>query len=167
MTTPLAVQITQRYLAELPEPITVARAANDYGRDTLCIDCLRTGRYVEGLQLIGQRLYHRIVTPPGTLRGSATLRIFGLGIERELGGTSLTGLSRGRTGQRVRTELESDRQVTSADVSVVEEVGADKRVTWRITCRVQSAAGPFELVVGVDENLNAELLGLRPLGRAA
>jgi hypothetical protein len=165
--TPIAVQIADRYQADLPEAVTVQRAANDYGRDTLCVDCLRTGRYVEGIQLIGQRLYHRIVTPPGTLRGSQTLRAFGLGIQRELGGTTLTGLSRGRTGARIRTELERDQQVLSADVTVVEQLTADKRITWRITCRVQSAAGPFELVVGVDENLTVERLGLEPLGRAA
>jgi hypothetical protein len=160
--TPIAVQITERYLAVLPEPVPVQRGADDYGRDTLCIDCLRTGRYVEGFRLIGQRLYHRIETPPGTLRGSPTLRIFGLGIQRELGG--LTSLSQGRTAQRVRTELESDRQVTSAAVNVVEQVGADKRVTWGIPCEVQSAAGPFELVIGVDEGLTVELLRLQPLG---
>jgi hypothetical protein len=165
--TSIAVQITERYLGELPEPVTVERAANDYGRDTLCVDCLRTGRYVEGLQLIGQRLYHRIVTPPGTLRGSQSLRAFGLGIQRELGSTTLTGLSRGRTGQRVRTELERDPQVASADVTVVEELRPDKLITWQNTCIVQSAAGPFELVVGVDENLTSELLRLEPLGRAA
>lgn len=167
MNTPIAVQITERYKAELPESVEQQRAADDYGRDTLCVDCLRTGRYVEGLQLIGQRAYHHIVTPPGTLRGSPKLRIWGLGIQRELGGTTLAGLSQGRTGQRVRTELEGDQQIQSAAVSVVEQLTADKRITWRITCEVQSDAGPFELVIGVDGNLTAERLGFRPLGRAA
>lgn len=164
--TPLAVQITERYLAQLPAAVTQQRAANDYGRDTLCVDCLRTGRWASGIQLIGQRLYHRIITPPGTLRGSPTLRIFGLGIQRELGNTTAAG-ARGRTGSRVRTELESDQQVLTAAVTVSEQRTADKLLTWRIGCEVQSAAGPFELVVGIDENLNTERLGLRPLGRSA
>jgi hypothetical protein len=166
MTTPLAVQITERYLAELPEPVEQQRGANDYGRDTLCVDCLRTGRYVEGLQLIGQRAYHHIVTPPGTLRGSPTLRIWGLGIQRELGRTTAAG-SQGRTGSRVRTELESDQQIQSAAVTVSQQLTPAKLVTWRITCEARSAAGPFELVVGVNENLTAERLSFRPLGRAA
>lgn len=164
MTTPIAAQIAERYQAALPEPAEEQPAAGDYGRDTLCVDCLRTGRYVEGLQLIGQRAYHHIVTPPGTLRGSASLRIWGLGIQRELGGMTATRSAQGRTASRVRTELESDRQIQSAAVTVAQQLTADKLISWRIGCNVQSAAGPFELVVGVD-NVSAERLEFKPLER--
>lgn len=167
MTTPIAVQIADRYKAALPEPVEVERDADDYGKDTLCVDCLRTGRYATGIQLIGQRLLHRIETPPGTLRGSETLRAFGLGIVRELGGTTPVRGAEGRTGARIRTELQRDLQVQSARVTVLQQLSPSKLISWRNTCEVQSAAGPFQLVVGVNEGLTVELLELQPLGRAA
>lgn len=148
-------------LATLPEPtVPRVRPPDEIGRDILCIDSLQTGRYAAGKSLIAQRHYHRLITPPGSLRGSKTLQDFGLGIQRWIGRVVDSLLFRASVPTRVRTELLKDLQTSSVGVLVFDESPNRNDLAWRIEVSAVTAAGPFKYNLGVDEGLSASFLGL-------
>jgi hypothetical protein len=128
------------------------------GRDTYCVDELRPGRYARGVQLVAQRCYHRLVTPRGELLGGDDEANFGFDLASFVGSTAAADID-AMLPVRVRNELLKDPMVDSVDVKA-ERTESQKRVTWTLTIRVQSGAGPFDLIVGVSD-VTTELLGVR------
>ena len=53
----------------------------DFGTDTYCLDSLMTGRMASDATLIGQRLYHALITPRGALLGGPDEESFGEDLE--------------------------------------------------------------------------------------
>lgn len=128
----------------------------DFGRDIWCIDSLKTGRCATGLQLLGQRLYHRLITPRGMLRGGEDEANFGYDLASEIGSTAASlSIVQGKVVQ----EIQADPEVESAECTI-EEVRSGGDVSWTVTVSVQSAQGPFDLVLAVDD-VTVELIGLR------
>jgi len=119
-----------------------------FGRDTLCLDTLKTGRYATGKRVVAQRCYHRLITPRGMLRGGADEQNFGIDLPGMCGGAVTTELE-AAIGPRVKNELLKDPQVETVSVSV-EKSGTVLDRTWTITVSATTAAGPFELVLEVD-----------------
>jgi len=129
----------------------------DFGRDTLCLDSLRTGRYATGVRLVAQRCYHRLTTPRGTLRGGQHERNFGIDLVGMCGAAITTQLE-AAIGPRVRNELLKDEQVLTVDVDVSVS-GGDLDRTWTIAVDAQTAEGPFQLVLAVA-GVTVEIMGL-------
>ncbi len=120
----------------------------DFGRDTLCIGGRRTGRYVSGKRLLGQRLMHRLTMRKGQLRGGVAEQNAGLYLPGLLGAT-IDDTMLGTIGPRIKNELEKDQQVYTA-AATVEQRKVAGRIAWTITIAVESDVGPFSLVLSVD-----------------
>jgi hypothetical protein len=157
----IASKRTAEILAILPAPTEPrTRAPGDFGRDVLCIDSLQTGRYATGTALIAQRHYHRLITPPGSLRGSKKLKDFGLGIQRWIGKLASNAFFLASTPTRIRAELRKDPQTSRVEPQIFDLSGESKDLRYRIRIQAYTAAGPFAFNVGVDEGLSASYLGL-------
>jgi hypothetical protein len=121
----------------------------DFGRDTLCLDSLRTGRSVTGVRRVAQNCYHRLITPRGTLRGGADEGNFGLDLAGKVGSAVTQALQMALPGQ-IDNELRKDPRVLSTTVAIVWTTTTAGEVSAEIAIEVQTAAGPFELVLAVD-----------------
>ena len=153
----IASDYTAAILATLPEPAApVPRAAGDFGRDVLCIDTLRTGRYMSGTLLVAANLYHRITMLPGSLRGSEEERDAGLGIQRRLGGLT-AGYDNVSTD--VEHECRKDLRVQSVSARTTERLLPDNSLEISITVSAQTTAGPLRFKAAVD-SVSARFLGL-------
>lgn len=120
--------------------------ATDYGRDTLCINGLRTGRYAVGVWNVAQTAYHRIITPRGTLRGGEDEENFGLGIEDLIGHTADEELQASLPGQ-IYSELRKDERITDVDTKITAATDPDGETTYEIDVRAKTGEGPFQLVL--------------------
>ncbi len=147
----IASDYTTQLLIELgafgPEP---ERAPDDYGRDILCIDSLKSGRYMSGRLLIAANHLHRLVTPPGTLRGSEEDRDFGMGIERWLGRVTDQNAA-AELARAIENELIKDAPRTrsvSAQVVAYDEPDGSQRLEASVVS--QTGVGPLRYKVGVD-----------------
>jgi hypothetical protein len=147
----IASDYTALLLAELPNPAEEPeRAPDDYGRDILCLNSLKSGRFMSGPLLIAANHLHRLITPPKTLSGSEEDRDFGLGIHRWLGrlagkneAAELAGL--------VQLELLKDRPRTrtvSAQVVAFDEPDGTQRL--EVSVQSTTGAGPLRYKVGID-----------------
>lgn len=151
-------------VAEKPQPAIIGRttttAEDDlYGRDTYCLDSLRPGRMARGKRLLAQRLYHRLITPRGSLRGGDEEANFGLDLAGKVGSTNDDALD-SMLPVQIENELRKDPEVESVKV-IADRVKVNGQVRWTITIKVTPlAAGPFDLVVSVDK-VSVELLGVR------
>lgn len=127
------------------------------GTDTYCVDSLEPGRMATGVQLVAQRCYHRLITPRGMLRGGEEEADFGLDLAGFVGSTEDRVLE-SMLPVRVQNELLKDPTVDTVKVTAnrVESAGT---VSWELEIKVQSAAGPFDLLVAVD-GVSVELLGV-------
>lgn len=121
----------------------------DFGRDVLCLDSLLSGRYASGLRLLGQRCYHRLITPRGTLRGGPDEGNFGLDLASKVGG-AVTTAQQAALPSQIENELRKDPQVQSCSAAIVWTTASDRTVSAKVSVTVTSAAGPFELVMAVD-----------------
>jgi len=132
----------------------------DFGRDTYCVDELKPGRYATGVQLVAQRCYHRLITPARLLGviGGEEEADFGLDLAGFVGSTESRDLPYALPVV-VKNELEKDPTVDSVQVVATRTEGAG-RVSWALTISVTSGAGPFDLLVAVDD-VTTELLGVR------
>jgi len=130
----------------------------DFGRDVLCLDSLLTGRYATGLRVLGQRCYHRLITPRGMLRGGADEGNFGLDLASKCGAASSASL-RAALPSQIENELRKDPQVLSATAAIVWTEPNPGQVEAEITVTVESAEGPFDLVLAVS-SVSARLLKL-------
>ena len=127
-------------------------------RDIYCLDALQPGRVATGKDLLAQRLYHRLTTPAGTLRGGEDEASFGLDLAGYVGRTEERQLG-SMLPVVVRNELLKDDAVAAVDVLAVRSEGAGL-VTWTLTLTIDSAVGDLELVLAVSE-VTVEILGVR------
>jgi hypothetical protein len=154
----IASDRTAEILATLPDPVEeLPRDPADPGRDTLCIETLKTGRYMSGTLLIAAGLYHRLITPPGALRGSEDDRDYGLGIQKYIG----------RVGERdeiglgsdIEEELGKDPRVSAITAAVTETSLPNGDLELEAAISAQSNAGPLQFKVRADK-VSARFLGL-------
>lgn len=125
--------------------------------DTYCVDSLRTGRLARGVAVIGQRLYHRYVTPQGMLPGGPDEEDFGFDL-LELLGENADASTLAALPARIENEALKDSQIHAATVSIVTtRDGAS--ITYEITIAAESDAGPFELALRVGD-VTVSLLGI-------
>lgn len=129
-----------------------------FGRDIACTTTLRTGRYATGFRVVAEAIYRRLTTPRGLLRGGEEEQNYGLDLMSLVGSVNTRGDAASLEG-RIKTELSKDERIESVTASVLETtVGPAK--SFAITINVVTAAGPFELQIGVDD-VTVELLGIR------
>lgn len=129
----------------------------DFGRDTWCRDSLRTGRLASGLELVAQRCYHRVTTPRGSLRGGEDEENFGIDLSAEIGALAGDGNALRLQGA-IEGELRKEEVVDTVKATVSETVNGAE-VAYDITIEVETAEGPFELVLAASE-VSVDLLKL-------
>jgi hypothetical protein len=130
-----------------------------YGRDTYCLDSLRPGRMARGKVLLAQRLYHRLITPRGSLRGGDDEANFGLDLAGKIGSTNARDLG-SMLPVQIKNELEKDAEVDAVKVTATSSTNAGQ-VSWSITISVTpNTVGPFDLVLAASA-VTVELLGVR------
>ncbi len=129
--------------------------AINYGRDLSCLNRLETGRTVTGTELVLQAIYRRLITPRGSVIDAPN---YGTNIEELLsraytkeGLASIPGI--------IRAEVLKDERVLTATVKARFETFPNVRLVVEIDCT--SAAGPFDLTLGVSE-VSTELLKATP-----
>lgn len=127
------------------------------GRDTYCLDAYKPGRTVTGAELLGQRCYHRLITPQGTLRGGEDEANFGLDLAGFVGRTEDAHLA-SMLPVVVRNELLKDQTVDAVAVKAV-RTDSGGLVTWTLTISVTGTDAEVDLIVAVSE-VTVELLGM-------
>lgn len=130
----------------------------DFGKDVLCLDSPKTGRYATGATLIGQRLYHALITPRGNLLGGADEESFGEDLSELVGAPANKDTSR-KIRAKVQRAASKDDAIESVDVDIVESVQSNGATSYAITIVANTSAGPFSLVLSVDD-VSVELVGL-------
>ena len=131
----------------------------DLGKDISCTTTLRTGRFSTGTRLLGEALFRRLITIPGTLRGGEDEQNYGFGIQQRIGKIASTSQIAALPGQ-ISAEFDKDPRVISTTVKVVDETAGGADRTLLITVDVESDAGPFELVISASA-VTAALVGLK------
>lgn len=116
--------------------------------DTMCIDDLQPGRLARGLEVIAQRVYHRLTTPRGALLVHSD---FGIDLAWEIGKHYYVGYE-DVLASKVKQELSKEEVLESIDCIVKRDGDA---VQVDIMCK--TADGPFALVLGVN-NVSVSLL---------
>lgn len=135
--------------------------AEGYGADTWCVDSLTTGKLAHGRALLVQALYHRLVTPRGTLRGSPEALAYGLDLAGLIGtvGTDRPGVIAGM----VSAELRKDDRVSDVLVTVESTTETNGEVTLVLTVDVTplDESGDFSFTMTASE------ASVRLIGEAA
>lgn len=128
------------------------------GRDTYCLDALVPGRIATGVALVAQRLYHRLITPQGTLRGGEDEADFGVDLPGMVGSIEPVALA-SSLPVRVENELRKDPAVleVTVDATRTDEAG---RVTWTLRIDVETTEGDVELILAVSD-VSVDLLGVQ------
>jgi len=129
----------------------------DFGRDLSCTDSLRTGRYVTGARLVAEAAYRRLTTPRGMLRGGEEEATYGLDLS-ELVGSVASDADAATLAGRIEAELLKDDRIESVAVTVT-ATREGPSTTFVVAIRATTAAGPFDLTLGVD-GVTVDLLGL-------
>ena len=134
--------------------------ATDYGREMMCFDSLKTGRFVTGPALVAQACYGRLTTPRGMLRGGEAEDNYGLDLTELVGGTNTKSLEASFPG-RIVAELEKDERIESESITVdvLALRSTDGTVSFQITINAVTGAGPFELQL-LASAVTVELLGV-------
>lgn len=127
------------------------------GQDTWCADELRTGRYATGATNVALAAYRRLITPKGTLRGGDDEADYGLDLSELVGSLADPSDSAALPG-RIRAELSKDERILTLDV-VVLTVTDGPTVSYEVTIQAETADGPFELTLDVDD-VTTEIVGL-------
>lgn len=131
-----------------------------YGLDTWCDSSLQPGRLVTGIQLVGQALFRRLITPRGTLQGGDAESAYGLEVASYVGEVGVATAVNALPGL-VRAELMKDDRVSDVVVeaiAVTDESGL-ARITLEIEAVLEDSDEAFELTVAIGD-LTAELVGL-------
>ncbi len=132
----------------------------DFGRDTLCVDSLRTGRYARGVRVIAQRQYHALTTPRGSLPGDERHRNWGDDLSALVGrpgGPALDAAIR----SRVARAASLDECVLSATATILSTQGADGWST-SVSVSYDTSAGPFRLVFADIRDVTLADIGYPP-----
>lgn len=130
----------------------------DQGRDTYCFDALVPGRIATGLELVAQRLYHRLSTPAGSLRGGEEEADFGEDLSDYIGSIEESAIAP-MLPVRVENILLRDPAVASVDVTANRVVTAGQ-VSWELTIAVVTTLGQITLIASVSD-VSVDLLGVR------
>ena len=132
---------------------TVAEA-----RDTYCLDSLRPGVYVTGVELVAQRCYRRLITPRGMLRGGEEEENFGLDLAGFVGSAAPATVD-AMLPSVVRNELLKDSAVDDVTVTASRVEGGGL-VSWTLSIEIATTDGDVTLIVGVSE-VSVGLIGVR------
>lgn len=130
----------------------------DYGRDTYCLDSLRTGKFASGATLIGQRLYHALTTPRGALLGGEEAQNWGEDVEGLIG-TPAGPNTESKIRAKVDRAASKDETIASITTAIVSSVDAAGDTSHEVTIDAKTAAGPFQLVLSIG-SVTVDLLGL-------
>jgi len=130
----------------------------DFGRDTLCTDALRTGRYVTGVRLIAQRQYHALTTPRGALCGDERHRNFGDDLG-ELVGSDVGPALDAAIRAKVNRAASLDEAVRTATATIKSTQAGDGTWTTRVEVAYDTNEGPFTLVFATIADVTAADLG--------
>ena len=130
----------------------------DFGRDTLCVSSLRTGRYASGVRLVAQRLYHALTTPRGTIRGDEHHANWGDDL------TDCVGLPGGAVAEaairaKINRAASQDETIRSVAVAITSEQAGDGSWSHAVTVDAETAEGPFQLVVPDIADVTVATLG--------
>ena len=127
------------------------------GVDTYCVDALVPGRLASGIDVVAQRLYHRLTTPPGALRGGEDEADFGMDLAGYIGSIDPTAV--GFTlPARVENELRKDPSVDDVTV-IANRVESGGEVSWDLSVSVATVAGPLTLIMSASD-VTVALLGV-------
>ncbi len=127
------------------------------GRDTYCLTSLQPGRMAKGVTLLAHRLFRRLITPRGALRGGEDEANYGLDLAGKCGSTENSILD-SMLPVMIQNELLKDPAVDSVKVTATRETVAGL-TAWAINIEVQSDEGPFDLLVSAS-SVTVELLGI-------
>lgn len=128
----------------------------DFGVDIATPDASDIDPYfttVSGWRGLGQSLARRLITPRGSLIDDDA---YGYDLRSRLNDT-FTPADLAQLGAIVRRELEADERVDYATAAVTFSQGA-----LRVTAAVQTAEGPFRLVLAVS-SVTTEILAAEPV----
>lgn len=129
-----------------------------YGTDSYCLDSMKTGRMVRGTALIGQRLYHALITPRGALLGGPDEESFGEDLE-ELVGSPAGKESERAIRNKVQRAASKDDEILSVSVNIQTTTETNGAVSHEVSITAQTAKGPFDLVLSIND-LEVSLVGL-------
>lgn len=130
----------------------------DFGTDTYCLDSIQTGRYASGSTLIGQRLYHALITPRGALLGGPEEESFGEDLSDLVG--SPAGIESERAiREKVQRAASKDEEILKVSTQIQTTIEPTGAVSHDVQIVADTAAGPFNLVLSINE-LSVELVGL-------
>jgi hypothetical protein len=131
-----------------------------FGRDTYCYDSIRTGRVATGVELLGQALFRRLITPRGTLRDGDEGLVYGLDV---LGFVGMVGTAAAVDAipDAIRAECLKDDRVDRVDASASITRTTDGLATILVDLDVfpADADESFTLSVSVSE-ISVTLLGI-------
>lgn len=133
-----------------------ADATTDLGTDLLWIDDLDpTHRLTSGTALVGQAIYHRLITPRGRLIDDEN---YGLGLIEHLH-KAQTPIQLRALESLIRDEALKDERVERVEVSLTDLGGGRVDIAMTVEC----SAGPFKLILSADVTLASivpQILGL-------
>lgn len=137
-------------------PLTT-RAVPNFGTDTTCLTSIQTGRLSSGVQLVAEAAYRRLSTSRGTLFGGDEEANYGFNLE-DLIGTLTTPSAAAAVPGQIEAELLKDERINAVQATCVQQTNGPA-VAWLITVTAQTDAGPFKLVLSIND-VTVELLGL-------
>ena len=130
----------------------------DYGTDTYCLDSMKTGRMASGATLIGQRLYHALITPRGALIGGPDEESFGEDLSSLVG--SPAGIESERAiREKIQRAASKDEEILSVAIQIQTTVETTGEVAHEVQIAADTSSGPFNLVLSIND-LSVELVGL-------
>lgn len=133
-----------------------------YGLDTWCLDNLSPGRYARGSTLVAQALYHRLITPRGTLRGGDEERAYGFDVSAYCGAvgypTALAALPGLVRGELLKDDRVSDVTVTA---SQADDQAGEVAITLSVDVILADESEAFTLTLSVSA-LTTSILGGLP-----
>lgn len=128
------------------------------GRDTYCVDSLQPGRTASDAILVGQRFYHDLITPRGTLQGGEEEANFGQDIEELIGADAGAATEREIRSKCERAKANTEK-ILSMTVAITSATDAAGDVTHTVDVQATTAAGPFRLVLAIND-VTVALVGL-------
>lgn len=130
----------------------------EQGRDTSCVDSLTPGRLVSGKTLVGQRCYHRLITPKGKLRGGEDEANFGCDLPGFVGRTDDRQLP-SMLPVVVQNELLKDPAVSAVRCIANRVDDGAGSISWTLNISIDTTTGNVDLIVSVDA-VTTQLLGI-------
>lgn len=135
--------------------------ATGYGADIFCLDGMAPGRLARGRQLLAQALYHRIITPRGTLRGGEEEAAYGIDVPGIIGSVGYDYALAALPGM-IEAELKEDDRVAEVVCAVTKATGDDGSIALVLTIDVTPASAEEDFTFTMAANdVSAEFLGFK------